>query len=99
MNRLSRPPSLFVMSLVLFAALSLSMTVHAQIPTKEQRAAMQACRDDAIKLCAGVTPGGGRIAICLQEKKASLTPGCLTQIEKLDVCGADTKRPCIESRK
>ena len=87
------------MSQVLFAALSLSMTVHAQIPTKEQRAAMQACRDDASKHCAGVKPGGGRIAICLREKKASLTPDCLTQIEKSEVCGADTKRPCKDSGK
>lgn len=94
MNRLARPPSLFVTTLILLATLCLTANVHAQIPTKEQRAAMQACRDDASKLCAGVKPGGGRIAICLQEKKASLTPGCLTQIEKLEVCGADTKRPC-----
>ena len=99
MNRLSSPPGLFALSLVLFAALSLTTNVQAQIPTKEQRAAMQACRDDASKLCAGVKPGGGRIAICLQEKKASLTPGCLTQIEKLEVCGADTKRPCKDSGK
>lgn len=94
MNRLCRPPGLFVTSLILLTTLSLTTNVHAQIPTKEQRAAMQACRDDASKLCAGVKPGGGRIAICLQEKKARLTPVCLTQIEKLEVCGADTKRPC-----
>ena len=99
MNRLARPPGVFASSLVLFAALSLTTNVHAQIPTKEQRAAMQACRDDAGKLCAGVKPGGGRIAICLQEKKVSLTPNCLTQIEKLEVCGADTKRPCKDPGK
>lgn len=55
---------------------------------------MQACREDASELCAGVKPGGGRMAICLREKKTSLTPNCLVQIEKLEVCGADTKRPC-----
>ena len=99
MNRLSRPPSLFVTTLILLATLCLTENVHAQIPTKEQRAAMQACRDDASKLCAGVKPGGGRIAICLREKKPSLTPDCLTQIEKLEVCGADTKRPCKDSGK
>ncbi len=99
MNRLSRPSGLLFTSLILITTLCLTANVHAQIPTKEQRAAMQACRDDASKLCAGVKPGGGRIAICLQEKKASLTPGCLTQIEKLEVCGADTKRPCKDSGK
>ena len=67
--------------------------------SSEIREAMQACRDDASKLCAGVKPGGGRIAICLREKKASLTPDCLTQIEKLEVCGADTKRPCKDPGK
>ena len=99
MNRLARSPGLFVTSLILLTALSLTTNVHAQIPTKEQRAAMQACRDDASKHCAGVKPGGGRIAICLQEKKVSLAPDCLTQIEKLEVCGADTKRPCKDLAK
>ncbi|WP_146183129.1 cysteine rich repeat-containing protein [Limnohabitans sp. Bal53] len=99
MNRLARPPGLFVTSLILLTALTLTTNVHAQIPTKEQRAAMQACREDASKHCAGVMPGGGRMAICLREKKASLTPGCSTQIEKLEVCGADTKRACNESGK
>lgn len=99
MNRLARPPGLFVTSLILLTALTLTTNVQAQIPTKEQRTAMQACREDASKHCAGVIPGGGRMAVCLQEKKASLTPGCLTQIEKLEICGVDTKRPCKDSGK
>lgn len=98
MNRLSRPIGVIASSLILYAAWTLTANVHAQIPSKAQRAAIQACREDASKLCAGVKPGGGRLAICLQEKKASLSPACLTQIEKLEICGNDTNRPCQKSR-
>jgi hypothetical protein len=35
-----------------------------------------ACADDAQRLCAGVPPGGGRVAACLKEHKDALSDRC-----------------------
>ena len=44
-----------------------------------------ACRTDVEKLCKGVEPGQGRIAQCLKDKEAEVSPGCkqhLTQMRE-----------------
>ncbi len=46
----------------------------------DRRAMMQACRADFRTLCAGVRPGGGRIAQCLRDNSAKLSDGCRTSI-------------------
>jgi hypothetical protein len=43
----------------------------------------EACKDDAQKFCAGVQPGAGRIARCLQQHADHLSPGCKAQGEKM----------------
>jgi hypothetical protein len=40
------------------------------------QAAQQACAPDIRAYCAGVTQGEGRIAKCLREHKAQLSPAC-----------------------
>jgi hypothetical protein len=42
--------------------------------------AVRACRPDAQKLCKDVKPGGGRIAQCLKEHKAELSPECAARV-------------------
>lgn len=42
--------------------------------------AADACERDAEKVCATVTPGEGRIAQCLIENKASVSPGCRAEV-------------------
>lgn len=37
---------------------------------------LRVCREDIRALCAGVAAGGGRIAACLRERRAALTPRC-----------------------
>jgi hypothetical protein len=45
-------------------------------PREELLIVRSACGGDVRSLCAGVTPGGGRIAQCLATNAASLSPGC-----------------------
>ena len=44
----------------------------AQVPAKIS----QACGGDYRKLCADVTPGGGRIIACMQARKSEVSEGC-----------------------
>jgi hypothetical protein len=39
-----------------------------------------ACQEDYKRLCAGVTPGGGRIKKCMTENSAKLSPACKTAL-------------------
>ena len=57
-------------------------------------ATMQACRADYGKLCAGIQPGGGRVAECLQGHAAELTPACKAAMDQLGNCGQEVKRIC-----
>ena len=40
----------------------------------------QACAEDIHFLCAGIRPGGGRIAACLKQNAAEVSPGCKARI-------------------
>jgi hypothetical protein len=41
------------------------------------------CEDDAKKFCAGVQPGGGRIAQCLKQHEADLSDACRNEGRKI----------------
>jgi hypothetical protein len=40
----------------------------------------QACEEDIHFLCAGIQPGGGRIAACLKQSTSEVSPGCKARI-------------------
>lgn len=71
----------------------------AQAADKEKPGA---CRADVEKLCKGVRPGGGRIAMCMKQHEAELSPGCREaiagakrQIEEFaEACKPDAERLC-----
>ncbi len=46
-----------------------------------------ACHDDVQQLCAGVAPGGGRIAGCLREHATKVSPACKQAIAKAKARG------------
>ena len=48
----------------------------------EDRDKPGACRADVEKLCKGVQPGGGRIAMCMKQHESELSPGCREAIAK-----------------
>ena len=41
-----------------------------------------ACKADVEKLCAGIQPGGGRIAGCLKQNEAQVSPACKDALAK-----------------
>lgn len=61
-----------------------------------------ACRADVEKLCKGIQPGGGRIAMCLKQHASEVSPGCREaiagakkQIEDFaEVCKPDAEKLC-----
>jgi hypothetical protein len=42
--------------------------------------AEDACRPDVERLCAGIPPGGGRIAACLKANQAQVSPACQAEL-------------------
>jgi hypothetical protein len=61
------------------AALPMAASAQAQVSPQMRSEAitlMMACRGDYDRLCAGVTPGGGRVLACLQNHTNQLTTAC-----------------------
>jgi hypothetical protein len=60
------------------------------------------CAEDAKKFCAGMQPGGGRIARCMKQHESELSPACQAQIkaaeqrlkEFSEECKADAQKFC-----
>ena len=82
--------------IIVFGMLGMS---GAQAEDMENRGA---CRADAKKLCKDVQPGGGRMAMCLKQHEAELSPGCKERMaeakkerkELADACKADVENLC-----
>jgi hypothetical protein len=60
------------LAVVTFAA-GFSSAASAQNLTPAQRTA---CKADYEKYCSGVTPGGGRIIVCLNKQRDALSDAC-----------------------
>ncbi|MCF3641286.1 cysteine rich repeat-containing protein [Rhizobium sp. TRM95111] len=75
----ARPFAATLLALSLIGGAS-SAFAQAQQATPEMKAkakeVARACRTDIRQFCKGIEPGGGRIAICLQEHAASVSPTC-----------------------
>lgn len=61
-----------------------------------------ACRADAERLCAGIPPGGGRIAACLKANEGQVSAGCRAELASVarkvkefgEVCEDDVRSLC-----
>lgn len=89
------------------AAAGLAAAVFAASPTPAaaQGGAMQVCREDVARLCAGIPRGGGAIARCLAEHESELSGACREQLSEhrerreqvRAACADDAQRLCPDS--
>jgi hypothetical protein len=87
--------SFFALSAVVL--LTGSTGAHAQIFSSQRD-----CAVDLKSLCAGVEPGGGRVAACLQTHMDKLSVGCSQILSKViwaaSECRADIKQFCPDAK-
>jgi Cysteine rich repeat len=76
------------MAVALLAMASIA-PAHAQ-----DKSMVQSCRSDFKTLCPSVQPGGGRIAECLKQHEAELSPSCKSAMGAVSACGAEVKQIC-----
>ncbi len=69
----------------LFFAAACVAAISLPAAAQDRAALRAACQGDVQKLCAGVTPGGGRIVACMKEKRAQVSPGCGAALAKAGV--------------
>jgi hypothetical protein len=65
-------------------AAQLSPSCKARVKEMQgaRKEADQACEEDIHAFCPGIQPGGGRIAACLKQNTALLSPSCKKRIEQ-----------------
>jgi hypothetical protein len=80
-----------------FAAFALATSWFSVSAAATERSAMQTCRADAQKLCAGVAPGGGRVVACLRANEAQVTAECKAQLGAAEACAAEVKKLCPQA--
>lgn len=87
------------------AAIALLATVLATAALAQEGKAGKGdgpCAGDAKKFCGNVQPGGGRIARCMKEHEAQLSPACQSQIKAAEqrleefstACKPDAEKFC-----
>ena len=59
-----------------------ALVLRPMLPREELFVLRSACGADVRALCAGVTPGGGRIIQCLAVQSASLSPNCRSVLSR-----------------
>jgi hypothetical protein len=71
--------------------------VRAEMITAERD-----CAVDIKSLCAGITPGGGRVLACVQSHMSELSVGCSSRLSKAawlaKECAGDIKHFCPDAK-
>ncbi len=79
------------------------VTVAALLAAGSARAE-DACRADVERLCAGIPPGGGRVAACLKANQAQVSPACKAELASVrakvkevgEACADDVRNYCAD---
>ncbi len=74
--------------------LAVSALVNLGAAQAAEREHPRACRADVQKLCKGVQPGEGRVAMCLKEHEQELSSGCRDQIARARERGREWAEAC-----
>ena len=69
------------MSRITCLAAAMILATHAAA-AQPSAAVRQACEPDYHRLCAGITPGGGRIIKCLLDHNGDLAPECRAALQQ-----------------
>lgn len=78
-GRVTRRARTLLLSAILAAIVTGgSAAAQSGKPSEQLR---QACASDVRTLCAGITPGGGRIKQCMIEKSDQLSDGCKSAMQ------------------
>jgi len=67
--------------IALAAALAALPAIAAEMPSEAQKEALRSdCRDDFLKHCEGVEPGGKEALVCLVDHQADVSEACKTAL-------------------
>jgi hypothetical protein len=74
-----------------FVAVATTVFVLYGMPASAQdrKAIMHACAGDVERLCAGVTPGNGRIKMCMKSKIAKVSAPCINSVLRAIAAGKE----------
>jgi hypothetical protein len=61
---------------------------------QENSPALNACRPEAQRLCAGITPGGGRMVDCLGAQREQLSAACQSALPLMAQCRQEMAKLC-----
>jgi Cysteine rich repeat len=79
------------------ALLAAALAMAASVAAAAEPPSPQACRADVQKHCAGMQPGGGRIAVCLKQHEAELSAECQAALPVLQRCAQEVQAACASS--
>lgn len=77
-----------------FLVVAVAAAIGTSAALAQAGPAASACRADVSAHCAGTRPGGGRIAACLQQHEAQLSPDCKAQIGVIAECSQQVRQVC-----
>ncbi len=87
-------PNACLLAMTVLSAVVTAPTTPALAAETASSRLMSDCMGDARRLCAQVSPGGGRIADCLQKNESLLSAICKAQIATISTCREELQKLC-----